>query len=280
MSQEYRVTGSVDVEALEFFYSRPTEDILADSRWSFHHEELLCALEAGTVTASRHTEEGLWEAVPWVKNAILTGFRKGGVAEHAWPGGAFDRPAFPPRWFNHADGVRVVPGGSSARRGAHIAVGVVIMPPSYINVGAWIGCGTMVDSHVLVGSCARIGNKVHLSAGAQIGGVLEPPQARPVIVEDGAFIGGLCGLFEGVVVRERAVLAPGVILSAGTRIFDLVEGRELKGEVPANAVVVPGTRPAGGEYAKSLGISLASPCIVKYRDTKTEAAVVLEEALR
>ncbi len=240
----------------------------------------LDALESGAVAATERDADGNWQAVAWVKAAILSGFKSGGIESHDWPGGAFDRPAFPPRRFAESDGVRVVPGGSSARRGAHIARGVVVMPPSYINVGAWIGEGTMVDSHVLVGSCARVGARVHLSAGVQVGGVLEPPQARPVVVEDGAFIGALSGLFEGVVVRERAVVAPGVILTMGTRIFDLVNGRELKGEVPAGAVVVPGSRPARGEYARDMGISLQVPCIVKYRDAKTDAAVVLEEALR
>jgi 2,3,4,5-tetrahydropyridine-2-carboxylate N-succinyltransferase len=268
------------IALLSSFYSRDYDAILADPDWSETHATLLDALEAGEVTAVSKAEDGNWSAVLWVKKAILCGFKRGGLAEHAWPGGAFDRPAFPPRWFNAADAVRVVPGGSSARRGACIAPGVVVMPPSYINVGAWIGSGTMVDSHVLVGSCAHVGEKVHLSAGVQVGGVLEPPQARPVVIEDGAFIGALCGLFEGVLVRERAVLAPGLILTAGTRIFDLVHGRELKGELPSGAVVVPGSRPASGDYARQAGISLYAPCIVKYRDSKTDAAAVLEEALR
>lgn len=243
-------------------------------------ERFLEALESGEISAAERSPEGIWNAVAWVKSAILSGFRAGGVQAHDWPGGAFDRPAFPPRAFKAADGIRVVPGGSSARRGAHIARGVVIMPPSYINVGAFVGEGTMVDSHVLVGSCARIGAKVHLSAGVQIGGVLEPPQARPVVIEDGAFIGAMSCIVEGVLVRERAVLAPGVIISAGTRIFDLVNETELKGEVPPDAVVVPGSRPARGGWARDQGISLQVPCIVKYRDAKTSAAVVLEEALR
>jgi 2,3,4,5-tetrahydropyridine-2-carboxylate N-succinyltransferase len=251
-------------------------------------EKFLDALERGEVAPIRRNEDGLWEAVPWVKKAILSGFKAGGMAAMAWPGSAsgaapgtfFDRPAFLPRAFALEEGIRIVPGGSSVRRGACLARGVVIMPPSYINVGARVGEGTMVDSHVLVGSCAWIGSKVHLSAGVQIGGVLEPPQARPVVVEDGAFIGGLCGIFEGVVIRKGAVLAPGLILSRSTRIFDLVHGRELSGEVPENAVVVPGARPASGEYAREHGISLQAPCIVKYRDAGTDASVVLETALR
>jgi len=238
------------------------------------------ALESGELAATRLDGNGEWLAVSWVKKAILSGFKAGGLSAWDWPGGAFDRPAFPPRRFGPDDGVRVVPGGSSSRRGAHIAAGVVIMPPSYINVGAYIGAGTMVDSHVLVGSCARVGQRVHLSAGVQVGGVLEPPQARPVVIEDGAFIGGLCGIFEGIVIRKNAVLAPGVILSKSTRIFDLVEAREWIGEVPASAVVVPGARPTRGDYAHEHGLSLQAPIIVKYRDEGTEVSVTLEDALR
>jgi 2,3,4,5-tetrahydropyridine-2-carboxylate N-succinyltransferase len=243
-------------------------------------EEFLSALEAGELAATARDEGGDWQAVAWVKRAILSGFKAGGAVAWDWPGGAVDRPAFPPRRFSLEDGVRFVPGGSSARRGAYIAPGVVVMPPSYINVGAYIGAGTMVDSHALVGSCARIGQGVHLSAGAQIGGVLEPPQARPVVVEDGAFVGGLCGIFEGIVVGRNAVLAPGLILSGSTRIFDLVQEREWAGVVPENAVVVPGARPARGEFARSGGLSLQAPVIVKYRDSGTEASVSLEAALR
>lgn len=252
-----------------------------------HWELFLAALESGVLSVVSQDGSGAWQVHAWVKAAILSGFRRGGLHGWPWPEETtrdrcafFDRPAFPPRRFHLEDGIRMVPGGSSVRRGAHVAKGVIIMPPSYINVGAWIGEGTMVDSHVLVGSCARIGAGVHLSAGVQIGGVLEPPQASPVIVEDHAFIGGLCGLFEGVVVRHHAVLAPGVILSKGTRIYDLVEGRELAGEVPPRAVVVPGTRPARGSYAQEHGLSLAAPCIVKYRDEKTDSALELESALR
>lgn len=256
-------------------------------------DRFLDALESGEVSPVTCNEEGEWEAVLWVKKAILSGFKAGGLAPMWWPGLAqgsaagegpagnfFDRPAFPPRTFACDEAIRIVPGGSSVRRGACLARGVVIMPPSYINIGARVGEGTMVDSHVLVGSCAWVGSRVHLSAGVQIGGVLEPPQARPVVIEDEAFIGGICGIFEGVIIRKGAVLAPGTILSRSTRIYDLVNGRELQGEVPRNAVVVPGARPAQGEYAKKNGISLQAPCIVKYRDAGTDASVVLEAALR
>ncbi len=238
-------------------------------------------LENGKIRVVDRLLDGSWKVNAWVKQAILSGFRAGGIAEWSWPAeGFYDRPAFPPRHFARSDGVRIVPGGSAVRRGAYIAHGVVIMPPSYINTGAFVDQDTMVDSHVLVGSCAQIGKKVHLSAGAQIGGVLEPPQANPVIIEDEVFIGGMCGIFEGILVKKRAVLAPGVIITKGTRIFDLVRGMDFYSEVPENAVVVPGTRPARGSYAEGLGISLASPCIVKYRDEKTDSAVILESALR
>jgi 2,3,4,5-tetrahydropyridine-2-carboxylate N-succinyltransferase len=268
---------------------------ISDKIW----DSFLCALEDGSVCASEMSTEGEWRAVAWVKSAILSGFKAGGMKPFPWPrcvnprpefgdrngmlsgdGEFYDRPSFPPRMFAAENSVRMVPGGSSVRRGAYVAPGVVIMPPSYINVGAWVGPGTMVDSHALVGSCARIGRNVHLSAGAQIGGVLEPAQARPVIIEDNVFVGGLCGIFEGVVVRSNAVLSAGVILTGSTKIYDLVNGIELQGEVPESAVVVPGSRPAHGAYASEMGISLQAPCIVKYRDAKTEAAVALEKALR
>ncbi len=269
------------LDELEAFYLRPPEDAAADPLFALAHESLLLRLETGELRAAGKGGGGLWSAVPWVKSAILAGFRGSPIIPFTdWPGGARDKAAFPPRDIKAGDGVRFVPGGSSVRRGAHLAPGVIVMPPSFINVGAWIGEGTMGDSHVLVGSCAQVGERVHLSAGVQIGGVLEPAGARPVIVEDEAFVGGLVGLFEGVVVGKRAVLAPGLVIGASTPIFDLVHGRETRGEVPANAVVVPGSRPAGGAYARGLGLSLHAACIVKYRDARTDAATALEEALR
>jgi 2,3,4,5-tetrahydropyridine-2,6-dicarboxylate N-succinyltransferase len=271
----------MDAAALEAFYSRPMEEILGDPGLPRSRDALLDALESGEARAASRGADGAWSANAWVKRAILAGFRSTGTVEVAgWPGGAADKSAFPPRRFGAEDGVRVVPGGSSARRGARIESGVVIMPPAYINVGAWVGSGTMVDSHALVGSCAQVGSRVHLSAAAQLGGVLEPAGARPVVVEDDCFVGALCGLFEGVVVRARSVLAPGTILTASTALYDIVNGREVRGEVPEGAVVVPGSRPARGPYAAERGISLYAPCIVKYRDAGTEAATVLEEALR
>ena len=271
----------MNVSALQAFYSRPIEAILADPELPSAREELLCALESGEVRSATRSAEGEWAANAWVKLAIIAGFRSTGMVEvPGWPGGAVEKAAYPPRHFGASDGVRVVPGGSSVRRGAHVESGVVIMPPAYVNVGAWIGAGTMVDSHALVGSCAQIGENVHLSAAAQVGGVLEPAGARPVVIEDDCFVGALCGLFEGVVVRARAVLAAGTVITASTTIYDLVRGTEVRGIVPEGAVVVPGSRPARGDFASSRGISLSAPCIVKYRDGKTDAATVLEAALR
>jgi 2,3,4,5-tetrahydropyridine-2,6-dicarboxylate N-succinyltransferase len=270
-----------DQAGLEAFYSRPMEEVLADPALPGAREALLDALETGSVRAASRSPEGTWSANAWVKLAILAGFKSTGVIEiPGWPGGAVEKEAYPPRHFSAADGLRVVPGGSSVRRGAHLEAGAVIMPPAFINVGAWVGSGTMIDSHALVGSCAQLGERVHLSAAAQIGGVLEPAGARPVVVEDDCFIGALCGLFEGVLVRSRAVLASGTVITASTSIHDLVKGRVLRGEVPEGAVVVSGSRPADGEYARARGISLYVPCIVKYRDGKTDAATVLEAALR
>ncbi len=266
---------------LEAFYSRPVEALLADPLLAQAHEALLLALESGQLRAASQDASGHWRARAWVKLAILAGFRFSGLeAFPAWPGGARDKAAYPPRELDPEDGVRLVPGGSAIRRGAYVAKGVVVMPPAYINVGAYVGAGTMVDSHALVGSCAQVGERVHLSAGVQVGGVLEPAGALPVVIEDESFLGGLCALFEGIVVRRRAVLAPGTVISASTTLYDLVNCRVLHGEVPEGAVVVPGSRPAGGDWARGKGLSLYAPCIVKYRDGATAAATALEEALR
>jgi 2,3,4,5-tetrahydropyridine-2,6-dicarboxylate N-succinyltransferase len=266
---------------LQRFFERSPEDLLADPEAPKAHAALLAALEAGQVRAAERGSDGQWRANTWVKKAILAGFRRTGLTEMAGPGfPMFDKSAYPARHFTLEDNVRLVPGGNAVRRGAYVAKGVVMMPPAYINVGAYVDTGTMVDSHALVGSCAQIGSRVHLSAGAQIGGVLEPAGAVPVVVEDDAFVGGLVGLFEGIVVRRRAVLASGVIITGSTVIYDLVNGRELRKEVPEGAVVVPGSRPASGGFANKFGLNLAAPMIVKYRDERTDAATCLEEALR
>jgi len=267
-------------EQLAAFYERPPEVVLADEGWERAHAALLDALEAGRVRAAERRRDGAWVAVPWVKQAIITGFRRSGTAELPSPWAAFDKTAYPPRAFTLEDSVRIVPGGTAVRRGAHLGRGVVVMPPAYVNVGAFVGAGTMVDSHALVGSCAQIGERVHLSAAAQVGGVLEPLGALPVVVEDEALIGGMVGLFEGVVVRRRAVLGAGVILTASTTLYDLVHSREWRREVPEGAVVVPGTRAATGRFAQERGLQVAAPLIVKYRDARTDGATALEEALR
>jgi 2,3,4,5-tetrahydropyridine-2-carboxylate N-succinyltransferase len=271
----------MDRDALAAFYSRPPEQAAADPRQPEAHAALLSTLEAGTVRAAERDEQGTWRAVSWVKQAILAGFRSSPTEPLPGPGFPFfDKPAFPLRAFAAADAVRLVPGGTSVRRGAHVAKGVVVMPPAFVNVGAFVGAGSMVDSHALVGSCAQIGERVHLSAGAQIGGVLEPANAVPVVVEDEVFVGGLAGVFEGVCVRRRAVLAAGVVLTGSSTIYDLVHGRQWRGEVPESAVVVPGSRPAAGEWARANGLQVDALLIVKYRDARTDAAVALVSALR
>jgi 2,3,4,5-tetrahydropyridine-2-carboxylate N-succinyltransferase len=248
---------------------------------------LLDALEEGTLRAAEPSE-GRWVVNGWVKRGLLLAFRCGvNVGVDAPPFHFRDRDTLwtqdPARGGRN---VRVVPGGSTVRRGAHLADGVVVMPPAFVNVGAHVGAGTMIDSHALVGSCAQIGARVHLSAAVQVGGVLEPVGAMPVIVEDDAFVGGGCGLYEGTRVGAGAVLAPGVLLTRAVALYDAVNERTIVADaegalaIPARAVVVPGSRPAGGAWAQALGLSLYAPVIVKYRDARTDAAAALEGALR
>lgn len=250
---------------------------------------VLDALESGEVRSARRDETGAWRAVHWVKRGILLAFRAGAVVDMTPPGGTlryFDKHTIPPRPLDLSHGVRVVPGGSSIRRGAYVAPGVVCMPPMFVNAGAWVGTGTMIDSHALVGSCAQIGERVHLSAAAQIGGVLEPVNAAPVIIEDDVVVGGNCGVYEGTVVRTRAVLAAGTVLTRGTPVFDLVNETVLRGspesplEIPAGAVVVPGARAVTTGWGKELGLALQTPVIVKYRDERTDLSTALESWLR
>jgi len=250
-------------------------------------QELLAALNAGTVRAATRDGHGQWMAHTWVKQGILLGFRLGLLTDcSAPPFPFFDKHTYPLKPLTPTDRVRLVPGGSAVRTGAYLAPGVVCMPPMYVNTGAYVDEGTLIDSHALVGSCAQIGKRVHLSAAAQVGGVLEPVGALPVVVEDDVFIGGGCGLYEGCVVRTGAVLAPGVILTGSTRLYDLVHERlvERSGtaplEVPAEAVVVPGARAVATAFGRTHGLSLYAPVIVKYRDAGTHAATALEQALR
>lgn len=250
-------------------------------------ERFLEALETGQVRAAEKSE-GEWKANAWVKQGILAGFRLGKLSDQSIDRRFrfFDKDTYPLQSLTLQSGVRVVPGGSAIRRGSYVAKGVTCMPPMYINVGAWVDEGSMVDSHALVGSCAQIGRRVHLSAAAQIGGVLEPIGAVPVVIEDDVLVGGNCGVYEGTVVGRGAVLAAGVILTRATAVYDLVRetihrsSQERPLRIPEGAVVVPGSRPASGDFARSHQLSLATPVIVKYRDRKTEASVALEEALR
>ena len=252
--------------------------------------ELRNALEAGTLRAAEPDAAAPtgWRVNAWVKRGILLGFRIGALTEMSG-GGALsflDKATYPARRFVPENGVRIVPGGSSVRSGAYVARGVVMMPPAYINVGAYVDEGSMVDSHALVGSCAQIGRRVHLSAGAQIGGVLEPVNASPVIVEDDVLVGGNTGVYEGTIVRRGAVLAAGTILTRGTPVYDLVNAATLKATpetpliIPERAVVVPGSRTVPAGYGRQMNLSVYTPVIVKYRDEKTDLSTTLEELLR
>jgi len=247
------------------------------------------ALNRGEIRAAERYPNGRWHTNAWVKGGILLGFRMGVIIQMT-PSGAplqfLDKNTYPIQKFSTDQRVRIVPGGSSIRDGAYIARGVVCMPPMFVNAGAYVDEGTMIDSHALVGSCAQIGKRVHISAAAQIGGVLEPAGAMPVIIEDDVIIGGNCGVYEGAIVRERAVLASGTIITGSTPVFDLVREQVYRRsadaplEIPAGAVVVPGSRAINSDKAREWGLSLYAPIIIKYRDEKTDAATQLEEALR
>jgi len=250
---------------------------------------LRAALERGEIRSASPdaTAPTGWRVNAWVKRGILLGFRLGALAELPAPGLSFvDKVTYPARTFTVSDGVRIVPGGSSVRSGAYLAKSVVCMPPMYVNAGAYIDEGTMVDSHALVGSCAQIGKRVHLSAAAQIGGVLEPVNASPVVIEDDVMVGGNTGVYEGAIVRKGAVLAPGTILTRGTPVYDLVKDVVIKATaempliIPENAVVVPGSRAVTRGKGQEWGLGLYAPVIVKYRDGKTDLATTLEDLLR
>ena len=245
-------------------------------------------LTQGTVRAAEKIN-GQWKVNAWVKQGILLGFRLGELSKMSADTDTLsyvDKDTFPARHFALADRVRVVPGGSSVREGAFVAPSVICMPPMFINVGAYVDEGTMVDSHALVGSCAQVGKRVHLSAAAQIGGVLEPVNAAPVIIEDDVLVGGNCGVYEGTLVRARVVLGAGTILTRSTPLYDIVRGEVYKAtddkplEVPENAVVVPGSRAVRKGQASEWNLSLYTPVIVKYRDEKTDQRIELEEWLR
>lgn len=248
--------------------------------------EVMAGLESGEIRVAEKLD-GVWRVNTWVKEVILAGFKLGKMSDMSqgqFP--FFDKDTYPVRQFTQDEGVRIVPGGTSIRRGAYIAPGAIVMPPAYINVGAYVGEGTMVDSHVTIGSCAQVGRNIHISASTQIGGVLEPAGAMPTIIEDGAFVGGNCGIYEGTIVQEGAVIASGVIITSSTAIFDATKGEFLERNadgrvvVPRGAVVVSGSKPIRKGAAADSGVALYCPVIVKYRDEKTSGSVTLEDMLR
>jgi 2,3,4,5-tetrahydropyridine-2-carboxylate N-succinyltransferase len=267
-------------------FTRKREELNAESQALF--EEFIMKLDTGEIRAAEKRDGG-WKVNHWVKQGILLGFRLGQIIDFSLNDNFqfLDKATYPLKNLKripHA--LRLVPGGSSVRRGAYLGKNVTLMPPTYVNVGAYVDDETMVDSHALVGSCAQIGKRVHLSAGSQIGGVLEPIGALPVIVEDDVLIGGNCGVYEGTIVESGAVIGAGTIITGSTPVFDLVREQVLKksGEcpliIPRNAVVVPGSRPAKGPFASEHRLQVACPVIVKYRDETTDATTALEELLR
>jgi 2,3,4,5-tetrahydropyridine-2-carboxylate N-succinyltransferase len=275
----------LEKEILSLFHAPPADGYTADHFRLL--EDFRQALNAGEIRAASR-EGGAWTVNTWVKAGILLGFRMGTVHDYSINGSFrfYDKNTFPLKKLGPDDGVRVVPGGSSIRDGAHIGRNVTCMPPMYINVGAFVDDGTMVDSHALVGSCAQVGKRVHLSAGSQIGGVLEPVGALPVIVEDDVLVGGNCGIYEGALVREGAVLGAGTILTGATPVYDLVERKVYRREgehpleIPPGAVVVPGARDITRGWGSEQSLALYTPVIVKYRDSKTENSIRLEDLLR
>ena len=273
-------------EQIEHLFTK-TEKFDAHDREIFNHFK--DELRTGRIRAAEKDAEGNWNANAWVKRGILLGFKMGKMVTMSMSGETlqfFDKETYPLRPMNLDDKIRIVPGGSSIRDGSFIAENVVLMPPCYVNVGAFVDEGTMIDSHALVGSCAQIGKRVHLSAAAQIGGVLEPINANPVVIEDDVLVGGNTGVYEGAIVRERAVLASGVILTRSTPVFDLVNNTIIKSDgdkpliIPAGAVVVQGSRAITSGFGKENGLSIYAPIIVKYRDDKTDASTQLEDYLR
>jgi len=273
-------------EQIESIASKTNTEFTPDDRAVF--EEFKRTLNRGEARAAEKTASGQWRVNSWVKQGILLGFRMGRITDMSANSGLkfFDKDTYPVRPTTIDENIRIVPGGSSIRDGAYIAPTVVCMPPMYVNAGAYVDEGTMIDSHALVGSCAQIGKRVHISAAAQIGGVLEPVGAVPVIIEDDVMVGGNCGVYEGTIVRERAVLATGTILTGSTPVYDLVRNQiyqrkpDAPLEIPVGAVVVPGSRAVQTEPGRSWGLSLYAAIIVKYRDEKTNSAVQLEDYLR
>lgn len=250
--------------------------------------DFISSLNDGSIRCSQPNEFGEWEVNSWVKVGILTIFKHSTLKDFSINDEFkfYDKDLLNLKPMSIDDKVRLVPGGSSIRTGSYVAPSVICMPPMYINIGAYVDEGSMIDSHALVGTCAQVGKKVHLSAASQIGGVLEPAGARPVIVEDEVMIGGNCGVYEGVMIKKRAVLGTGVILNASTRVYDLVNNSIIKASndeplvIPENAVVIPGARAINSPYGKKHGLSVSTPLIIKYRDDKTDAKTALEDILR
>ncbi|HXG94718.1 MAG TPA: 2,3,4,5-tetrahydropyridine-2,6-dicarboxylate N-succinyltransferase [Blastocatellia bacterium] len=272
-------------EKIQQLFDNPPEEFADEHRALF--DEFKQKLNAGEVRAAEKVD-GRWQVNLWVKRGILLGFRMGRIQNFSINNQFrfYDKDTYPLKRMTVDDAVRIVPGGSSIRDGCYIGRGVTCMPPMFVNVGAYVDDDTMIDSHALVGSCAQIGKRVHISAAAQIGGVLEPIGEMPVIIEDDVLVGGNCGVYEGAIVHERAVLAPGTVLTGGTAVYDLVKDEFYRKsedgplEIPAGAVVVPGSRAITKGRGEEMGLSIYTPIIVKYRDEKTDAAVQLEDFLR
>ncbi len=268
-------------DAIETLYQAKPQAYTAADRELY--DTFIAQLNAGQIRACEPSGSG-WKVNQWIKMGILIGFRMGTLTAYDWGGEKlfFDKDTLPEKAFTRESQVRIVPGGSSARNGCYIAPGVAIMPPAFINIGAWVDSGSLVDSHALVGSCAQIGKNVHLSAGAMIGGVLEPVGSRPVVIEDDVFVGGNSGIYEGIIVQTRAVIATGTVITASTPVYDSVHGEFLQRDpggsftVPSGAMVVPGSR----QMKNSPLFQVYCPIIVKYRDAKTESSIQLEQDLR
>lgn len=273
-------------ESIESYYDTPVEKLNKDEvrKLILQFKE---QLNAGEVRSAEF-RNGSWSVNTWVKKGILLAFRIGAISAQGNPSSTqfYDKDTMSLKHIGLGDNVRIVPGGNSVRDGVYLGPGVVMMPPAYINIGAYVGEKTMVDSHALIGSCAQVGKNVHLSAAAQIGGVLEPIGSMPVIIEDEVMIGGNCGIYEGAIVKRRTVIGAGVILTGSTPVYDIVNQKIYRRSddkplcIPEGAVVIPGSRAINNPFAKEHGLSLYTPLIVKYRDEKTDAATILEQSLR
>lgn len=273
-------------EQIETMYSFSKEELISNNRNISIFDNFINLLDEGKIRAAEKVDD-VWVVNEWVKKGILAGFKLGKLTNMSVGGFTFfDKSTYPVKNLSIERSLRIVPGGTSIRKGAYINDEVVIMPPTYVNVGGYVDSGTMLDSHSLVGSCAQIGKNCHISASAQIGGVLEPTNARPVIIEDNVFIGGNTGIYEGTVIKKGSVIAAGVVITASTKVFDLVNETEISSTdehgivIPENAVVVGGSRVLQGNFPRIYGLSVYSPIIIKYKDEKIKAKLALEEALR